>query len=259
MNNQDNISALKALTCELVNNTLQKIRTHREGHNLTYEPRLVTPEYLLDEALEYVSGAWDLILSDRPKAAVALSRWVVEASINLYWVVKGMPDGADDRLKDLVGEALRNEVNLFKGLSKFFPEKANALSEIAGRASEARTQNLGIETRLHGLENRIKEADMPPTLYSAYRICCGAAHPALNVWEKFQEEGLNGPGSLIETYTACWMAAQSTFHLVIGSYMLTKIETGDDEFPQKWWTDKVEPLLEQVKRTSLGTDNTSER
>ncbi|HBL43052.1 MAG TPA: hypothetical protein DDZ90_06615, partial [Planctomycetaceae bacterium] len=159
MNNQENISALKALTCELVNKTLQEIRTHREEHSLTDEPRLVIPEYLLVEALEYLSGAWDLILSGRPKAAVALSRWVVEASINLYWVVKGMPEDADDRLKALVGEALRNEASLLKGLSKIWPEKANVLSEIAGRASEVRTQNLDIETNLQGLENRIKEAD----------------------------------------------------------------------------------------------------
>ena len=28
-----------------------------------------------------MSGAWDMILFDRPKAAVTLSRWVVEASL----------------------------------------------------------------------------------------------------------------------------------------------------------------------------------
>ncbi len=247
MNNQDNISALKALTCELVNNTLQKIRTHREGHTPTDEARLVIPEYLLDEALEYVSGAWDLILSDRPKAAVSLSRWVVEASMNLYWVVKGMPDDADDRLLALYGEALRNEAILLEGLSKILPAKAKALLEKASRVSEVRRQDLGIKTRLQGLENRSKEADMPEGLYPVYRICCAAAHPALKVWEKYQEDGSNGPGNLIDKYTACWIAAQSAFHLVVNSYVLTQLDYGDDGSLESWWTKKVQPLLDRVE------------
>jgi len=84
----ENITTLKGLTCDLVKDILRQIRSHREQHSPTNEERFCIPEYLLEEALEYVSGA----------------------------------------------------------------------------------------------------------LYPIYRICCAAAHPGLNVWERFGADGSTGPG-----------------------------------------------------------------
>jgi len=83
-------------------------------------------------------------------------------------------------------------------------------------------------------------------LYPIYRICCAAAHPGLNVWERFGADGSTGPGSPIDRHTACWMAAQSSFHLVVGAYILTELEAGDKEELQSWWKDKLGPLLDSV-------------
>lgn len=246
MSISDNITSLKTLTCELVEDTLRQIRSHREQHSPTNESRFCIPEYLLEEALEYVSGAWDMILFDRPKASVTLSRWVVEASLNLYWAVKGKKDETDDRLKALCGEALRNEANLWEGLAKLWPDQADSISKRAKKAREVRKKDLGVEKRLEGLERRLQDVKLPEQLYPTYRICCAAAHPALNVWERFGADGSTGPGSPIDKHAACWMAAQAALHLVVGAYILTELEAGDKEVLQSWWKDKVGPLLDSV-------------
>lgn len=246
MSTSDNITTLKTLTWGLVEDTLRQIRSHREQHSPTNEERFCIPEYLLEESLEYVSGAWDMILFDRPKAAVTLSRWVIEASLDLYWVVAGKKDETDDRLKALCGEALRNEANLYEGLTKLWPDLADSFSNRAGKAREVRKEDLGVDERLQSLEQRLRDVKLPEQLYPIYRICCAAAHPGLNVWERFGADDSTGPGSPIDKQTACWMVAQSTLHLVVGAYILTELETGDAKVLKSWWKDKVGPLLESV-------------
>jgi hypothetical protein len=247
MSTDKNITTLKSLTCDLLKDTLRQIRSHREQHSPTNEERFRIPEYLLEESLQYVSGAWDLIQSDRPQAAVTLSRWVVEASLNLFWVVAGMTDqndDVDDRLKALYGEALRCDANLCDGLKKLWPGQADLFSNRAAKAREVR-KDLGVTENLQSLETRL--VNLTEQLYPIYRMCCAAAHPGLKVWERFGADGSTGHGSPIDSHTACWMAAQSSFHLVVGAYILTKLEVGDKEALQSWWNDKVGPLLDSVK------------
>jgi hypothetical protein len=246
MSVSDNITSLKTLTRNLVEDTLRQIRSHRERHSPTNQGRYCIPEYLLEEALEYVSGAWDMILVDRPKAAVTLCRWVVEASLNLYWLVAGRKGEIDDRLKALCGEALRNEANLYEGLTKLWPDQADSFSIRACKARDVRKEDLGVEEKLQSLEQRLQNAKLPEQLYPLYRICSAAAHPGLNVWERVGADGSTGPGSPIDKYSACWMVAQSTLHLVVGAYILTELETGDKEVLKTWWKDKVGPLLDTV-------------
>jgi hypothetical protein len=246
MSNSDNITSLKTLTQNRMKETLRQIRSHREHHSPTNEGRYYIPEFLLEEGLEYVSGAWDLILSDRPKAAVTLSRWIVEASLNLYWVVKGNKDEIDDRLKALFGEALRNEANLYEDLTKLWPDQADSFSKRACEAREVRKEDLGVEERLQPLEQRLLKVKLPEQLYPVYRICCAAAHPGLNVWERLEVDGSAGAGSLIDKRRACWMVAQSTLHLVAGAYILTELESGDKEVLLTWWENEVRPLLDSI-------------
>ena len=248
MSISDNITTLKTLTCKLVEDTLRQIRSHREQYSPTNEERFCIPEYLLEEALEYLSGAWDMILVDRPKAAVTLSRWVVEASLNLFWVVAGKKDETDDRLKRLCGEALRNEASMFEGLAELWPNQKDLFSKRARKARKVRKEELGVEEKqLPSLNTRLEEVKLDEQLYPVYRICCAAAHPGLNVWERCGADGSTGPGSPIDRHTACWMAAQSAFHLVAGAYILTELEAGDKEVLQSWWKDKVGPLLDNVE------------
>ncbi len=247
MNNYENVTSLKTLTCDRLKDTLQQIGSHREKHSLTDQMRFYVPEYLLDEAMEYLTGAWDMILTDRPKAAVTLARWIVEASLNLYWVVRGNAGETNARLKDLLGEAKRHEANMYEAFAELWKEDASLFLKMASDARKVRGQGLGVVDRLPNLEIRLKHVQAPDDLYSVYRLCCGAAHPALNVWEKFGPNGSTGRGSPIDIYTACWMASHSTLHLVITSYMLTKLETIDEKVIRSWWKEDVTPLLDSIK------------
>ncbi len=166
--------------------------------------------------------------------------------MNLYWVVKGKSDETDDRLNALCGEALRNEANLYEGLAKLWPDQADLFSNSACKARKVIKEDLGVEEKFQSLEQRLQNVKLPKQLYTVYRICCAAAHPGLNLWERFAADGSTGPGSPIDKQTACWMAAQSTLHLVAGAYMLTALEVGEKEVLESWWKDKVGPLLDSV-------------
>ena len=243
MSMSDNITTLRTLTWNLVEETRRQIQSYREQHSLTNEQRFVIPEYLLEEALEYVSGAWDMVLADRPRAAVTLSRWIVEASLNVYWVVSGKRDETDDRLKALCGETLRNEANLYENLTKLWPNQSNLFLERARKARDVRRKDLCVEKTLQSLEQRLRNVKHEQ-LYPVYRICCAAAHPGLNVWERFGSDASSGPGSPIDRHTACWMVTQASLHLVAGAYILTELEGG--EHLTNWWKDKVGPLLDSI-------------
>jgi len=82
-----------------------------------------------------------------------------------------------------------------------------------------------------------------PELYPLYRICCAAAHPSLKVWERFgiEDDSAVSKEPIDKQWLACWMAAASTIYLVSLTYCLTKL--GDAQQLNKWWKDKVEPLL----------------
>jgi hypothetical protein len=234
---------LKALSGELLNDALKEIRSNRERLSGAKEERFLTAEYLLLEAKEYNDGAWEMLASEKCGASIALSRWVLEASMNLLWVVADKSH-LDRRLIDLVGEALRCEANRLEGSAYLWPDKAQAFNN---KANEARvtSKSLGAN-KLGDLCSRVDSiAQVDERIYALYRICCAEAHPGLKVWERYVKKGditlSKSPVDII--MTARWMAIASVFYLVTFSYCLT--ELGEANRLKVWWQTKVVPILEE--------------
>ena len=245
MSSSSNIKTLQTLSCDLLEDTLKEIRSHREKNSPPNEEHFLTAEYLLQEAMEYVAGAWEMIISDKPNASIALSRWVLEASLNLLWTVADR-DKIDERLKVLVGEALRNDACLLEGLAKLWPAKVHQFESKANEARKIR-KSFDVE-RPKGLDERLQEIVPPdkdnwPKLYPLYRICCAAAHPGLKVWERFcnVDELIVSKDPIDKQSIACWMAAASTLYLSTNTYCLT--ELGNIDELKHWWVEQVVPLL----------------
>ena len=248
ISNSNKIASLKTLSSDLLDKTLAEIRLHRKESSSPKEKYFFTAEYLLQEAIEYVAGAWEMIMSGKSNASIALSRWVLEASLNLLWTVADS-DKIDDRLKILYGEALRNEACLLEGLDKLWPDKGQLFKENAARAREVR-KGLCVEkpddlyTRLESIKEQPgKMTDYIEALYPLYRICCAAAHPNLNVWKRFNlaDGTIVSKEPIDKQSIACWMAAASTFYLVIFTYKLTELD--DSKQLKDWWENEVGPLL----------------
>ncbi len=144
MSNSNKVASLETLASDLLDKTLAEIRVHRKESSPPKDKHFFIAEYLLQEAMEYITGAFELIKSGKANAAIALSRWVLEGSLNLLWTVVNR-DNTDERLKILCGEALRNEANLLEGLAKIWPDKSQLFNDNAGRAREIR-EILGVET-----------------------------------------------------------------------------------------------------------------
>jgi hypothetical protein len=145
MSRHHDIVSLRELSTDLVRDALRRVRSHREKESPPDKARFETAEIYLAEALEYVSGAWDAILSKRPKVAVAVSRWILEASCNVFWVVAD-ENQLEDRLKKIVAEALRNDANLWVELAKLWPREEALFLRQAGRARAAR-EKLGVKEK----------------------------------------------------------------------------------------------------------------
>lgn len=245
MDEQDKLESLKALSIGLLTNALEEIESHRKSSSPQNIEHFLTAEYLLQEAFEYVTGAWDMLISNKPNAAIALSRWALEASLNLLWTVADRSN-IDNCLKTLVGEALRLDACLLEGLAKLQPENAE---QYTNKAQEARTvrKGLGVEkpddlnTRLENI--RQPERDKWPELYSLYRICCSSAHPGLKVWERFggAADSIEAKNPIDKQSIARFMAAASTLYLVTNAFCLTKC--GEIEKLDEWWLKQVESLL----------------
>jgi hypothetical protein len=244
MNITDNIEKLKSLTSSLIHNALQEIRSKRQESSKSMEEQFRTAEYLLLEAKEYVDGAWEMIESKKCDASLALSRWLLEASINLLWAVDD--NKTKQRLKELYGEALRCNANLCEGLAELWPNQALYFKKAAKEAKKTR-QNLGIQ-ELKKINVRLKEikklniSDLDK-IYALYRICCAFAHPSLNVWERFTNIG-NATISkkpIDNRSIACWMVATSTLYLVTGTYCLTNLRRKKQL--NDWWK-QVETLFD---------------
>lgn len=242
MSKANRIASLKTLSSDLLDNTLAEIRLHRKESSPPKEKYIFVAEYLLQEAMEYVTGAFEMIESGKSNASIALSRWVLEASLNLLWTVA---DGEkiDERLKSLCGEALRNDACLQEGLAKMWPDKSQAFEGNAARAREMR-KSLCVE-KIGSLKKRLDEIEQlhEEELYTLYRVCCEAAHPSLKVWKRFS----TAPNSIVskkpidKQSIACWMAAASAYYLVIHLYCLTGL--GDSKQLKDWWENEVRPLL----------------
>lgn len=245
MSNFRNISSLRTLSSDLLECSLKEIRSYREANSAANEERFLTAEYLLQEAMEYVDGSWEMIISGKSNASIALSRWVLEASLNLLWTVADR-DKTEERLKVLVGEALRCDACLLEGIAKLWPANSHIFESIAKEARKVR-KSFGIE-QPESLDRRlekIRKTDKTrwPDLYPLYRICCAAAHPNLKVWERFcsGDNSTSSEDPIHRPSIACWMAAASTLYLVTFAYCLT--ELGDIDVLKHWWEKQVRPLL----------------
>ena len=245
MSNSNKIASLKTLSSDLLDKALVEIRLHRKESSSPNEEYFFTAEYLLQEAMEYVTGSWEMIESGKSNASIALSRWVLEASLNLLWTVAER-DKIEERLKILCGEALRNEACLLEGLAKLWPDKSHQFESKANEARKIR-ESFGVEQPgplYERLESIKKQSEINwPDLYPLYRICCAAAHPSLKVWERFDiaDDSIVSKNPMDKQSIACDMAARSAFYLVIFTYRLTDL----DELKQlkEWWDNKVQPLL----------------
>lgn len=241
-----NIASLQILSSDLLDDTLTAIRLHREQSSPPNKEYFFTAEYLLQEAMEYVTGAWEMIKSGKANASIALSRWILEASLNLLWTVADS-DKIEERHRALIGEALRNYACLNEGYAKLWPDKSQLFEGNATKARKIRCKR-GV-VKLENLEKRLDEVkksfheDNGQKLYPLYRICCAAAHPNFNVGERYNIENKStiDQRDIWKQSTARWMAATSTFYLVMSTYCLT--ERGDSKQLKDWWENKVRPLL----------------
>jgi hypothetical protein len=239
------ITMLKKITNKHLEDALNNIQSGQKEPSM--EKYFRTAEYILLEAKEFVDGAWKMIECNKCNASLALSRWGLEASMNLLWAVddKGK---TEQRLTDLVGEALRNEANLNEGKANLWPEQASVLESKARKAREMR-KDLAVE-ELASLDTRIrniKEVANIPNPYVLYRICCSSAHPSLRVWERFRNIGNETVTlkSIDNKRIACWMAAASIFYLVSSVYCLT--ELGNVQNLKDCWSKQVAPLLSNIR------------
>ena len=245
MSNSCKISSLKNLSSKLLDDALKEIRSHCEKTSPSNKENFLTASYLLQEAMEYVDGTWEMIVSNKPNASIALSRWILEASLNLLWTVADK-DKIEERLKILIGEALRSDACLLEGLAKLWPDKSHQFENKANEARRIR-ESFGVE-KPESLDKRLEEIRQPdkagwPELYPLYRICCAAAHPDLKVWERFCS-GVDSTVSkdpIDKQSIACWMAAASIIYLVTFTYCL--VELGDSKQLKEWWENRVRPLL----------------
>jgi len=253
MNVPSNIEKLKYLTNSLIDKALTEIRSNRQESSTTMEEHFRTAEYLLLEAKEYVEGAWEMIASKSYGASLALSRWLLEASINLLWAVDDQNE-VGQRLKDLVGEALRRDAILCEGLAELWPNHDAAFKSKAKKAKQIRRGivNKKIDPLKNRLDKiiRLNHSDRIK-LYALYRICCAYAHPSLKVWERFLSIGnatvSKKPNENMDKdkrKIAFWMAATSTQFLVTGAYCLTNLRRKKQL--NDWWINQAEPLLNDI-------------
>jgi hypothetical protein len=244
-----NIRRLKELTGTLVHDALAKIRSKCPNSSACGENRLRTAEYFLLEAEDYVDAAWDILLIGNVRASLAVSRWTLEAALNLWWVVSN-PDKVEERLTDLVGEALRQDADLREGLAEMWPDRAHALKQSADKARQIRDELR--PPKRTSLEQKMKDAKPPdkpdwPNLYVHYKVCCAAAHPGLKVWERFKMVGQatvsteTSDDTILTSDMAMWMSAAPAFWLV--SFACSLADTGNAEKLKQWWDTEVAPLL----------------
>lgn len=244
-----NIQRLKELTGTLIQEALAEIRSECPHSPEYAENRFRTAEYFLLEAPDYVDAAWQMLLMGNARASLAISRWTLEAALNLWWLVSDL-DKTNQRLTDLVGEALYEDAKLREGLAEMWPDRAHALRQSAKRARQMRDELGPLQrTNLKQKMKDAKPADKPdwPDLYVHYRVCCAAAHPGLKVWERFNTVNqtvvsIKTSGDTVLTSDmAIWMAAASAFWLA--SFACSLTDSGNAEKLKAWWHEKVAPLL----------------
>ncbi len=246
MSNSNKIASLKVLSIDLLDKALEEIKLSQKEASQPKDKYYCIGEYFLREARQYITGSFEMLESGRTNASLALSRWVLEASLNLLWTVAD-ENKVDERLNIIGGEALLNEALLLESLGELWPEKSSLFKKRADNAKRTR-EGLGVN-RLKHLNKRLKEIrEQPeltncPALYPLYKICCAAAHPGLKLWERFgiASNTIVPKDPFDRSLGARWMVAASAFYLVVFTYRLTGL--GDSKQLKDWWISEVQPLL----------------
>jgi hypothetical protein len=251
--------SLHKLTSKLLRKTLYDTRKARDNSLAAMNARFYTTEFLLTEAQEFSEASWAELKAGRSRVSLAVSRWVLEAAMNLLWASM-VPAECDERLKFLTAEALRQEGVLLNGLAAMNAEKAEEL-KIGQYATEAKKQENELRDQLTSkskdypstIARRIEsilpqlEALFCPRLYPLYRICCGAAHPGFDTWRLFQP----GPGgSMIKKdrsncyQNACSISAGAACWLAVGVYHLTQPDNVElHNSVMNLWAKTVVPIV----------------
>jgi hypothetical protein len=235
------IDALKELTESLIWETIKEIGTTPDNAK---EDHYVVARYYLSESQECMEGVWPMLAESRFRAALALSRWVLEAALNLIWAVADDKE-VDQRLQDLRGKALYQEAALRDELAEASFGEIEVQKEQAEKARSAAARVQG--RPLGALEDRVKSlqttdvapkklGELGPKLYAYYRICSTAIHAHPRVWEHPQKK-------IVRPWVVYLIATLSPFYLVGATHVLTG--TGDLNRMYEWWT-KAESLLDNT-------------
>jgi hypothetical protein len=234
----------------LLEECLCAIRHRTSQVSQPFESRGWAAQYLLTEAREYVDAAFILLEAGKAGASLAVSRWVLEAALNLLWATAEDTE-VDKRLQWLLAEAHRQQKLRFEGLATLYPRDAQCLLAQADYHEKERVSLVGKEEPpLSSFGRRLQLAIRPDQavshqqLYALYRVCCAAAHPTLEVWRRFRldldvADVASPPPD--RTQIALFMIAASGFQLVAGVYCLTNL--GDADSLKAWWEKDVAPLL----------------
>ncbi len=252
MTTESSLNSLHKKATELLARALTEIRQGRVNAAQAREDRFRVAEYLLTEAEEYVSTSWDLLRAKKPRASLAISRWVVEAALDILWVT-AETNKIEKRLIFLAAEALRLEVARLEGLVEWHPNEAKQFKNAAADARQQMRNLVNITkwrldplgSRMDSISARLKAKSMPNP-YSLYRICCAAAHPGLELSRRFSQAA--GGATVTRkptdhTEIAIYISAASTLWLVSATYCLT--ELSDAEYLTRWWKDEIAPLLDR--------------
>ncbi|MCH8152696.1 MAG: hypothetical protein IH830_10040 [Planctomycetes bacterium] len=239
MDDADRFAELRHQTRELLHYALEKVRDGRKGAGTSLDTRFQVAEYLVGEAREYLDGAWELLLAGKPSASLTLSRWLLEAALNLLWVVSERAE-IDARLASLRGNALRLAALQHEGMAELVPSQASARRALAKKARRLRDED-GADS-LKPLAHRVDEAmeslgDDAPRVYALFRLCSAAAHSSL---EPPAPDAPDARSQYVEDI-AVWMPAATTLYLVAGVYSLVGV--GEAEALKRWWADEISPLL----------------
>ena len=159
------VNELRQKVSELIEKALADIR--EEQPESAKEERFHVARYLLMEAQEYVEAAFILLDDEKPRASLAASRWVLEASVNLLWAA-AESDKVDDHLGWLYEEALRLDILCLEGLAKWFPGEPNHFRAVADACKKERADVISKfeAARVKGLAE-LHPGDADPLLKSA--------------------------------------------------------------------------------------------
>lgn len=236
------IVTLHRLTCGLVEKAWSEISSLPHT-GPAQKARHSVASYYLFASREYIEGTWQMLSENRRLTALALSRWPLEASLNLLWVLAN-DEEVDQRINDLRAKALWQEEALHKGIAEAFPNFAIPHGEAAQRVANA-ARSLGARS-LASLEKRMGElettdvatkklGELGPKLYVYYRICSVAIHAHPRVWEAPDKR-------VAKPWVIYRITASSPLYLVAATYCL--MGSGDIDKLYKWWAE-VESLLDK--------------